>query len=136
MIEGMDLEKYNVDKYIKRISAPIKPTIKNISPTIKEIERYKSELKIFEERKKAFEEYCKKYREKFSELAEQFFNDLVEMYIPDHLKSFKNTINKMYSISYEHGHSAGYSEIRNYFSELATIFDAIEKDLEENSKYS
>jgi hypothetical protein len=64
-----------------------------------------------------FEKLRQAYAETNAALSEQFKADLFAHYeVTDHPKR-----EAAYRIAYEHGHSAGYSEVANYFGELVEL---------------
>lgn len=65
------------------------------------------------------------YYEDSEKLHQQFISDMFsEQGIPEDSEMGK----KMHSIAYDQGHSGGLSEVYNYFSEMAELYDIAKKE--------
>ena len=69
---------------------------------------------------KAYKEQCDKRCAEQAELNDQFVKDLHAYYGVDMADPFAQ---KMYQLAYESGHSAGHSEVANYFSDLVPLWE-------------
>jgi predicted lipase len=72
-----------------------------------------------------FETLKTAYYEDSGKLHEQFISD---MFAENSIPRDSEMGQKMYSISYNHGHSGGISEVYYYFSDLADLYEITKKE--------
>jgi len=72
-----------------------------------------------------FETLKTAYYEDSGKLHEQFISD---MFAENSIPRDSEMGQKMYSISYDHGHSGGLSEVYNYFLDLADLYEIAKKE--------
>lgn len=116
----MDFSKYtnNTAKYpsLSKIKKEYKHYVEeNFVGTKKQIDAALLEAEVRAEAD--YKEQRNKYYQEQRELEEMFIKDLFEEF---GLKDSKKS-RKAYEIAYAHGHSSGYSEIYNYFVDLAEL---------------
>jgi len=79
--------------------------------------------------KEAYREYRKAYGQETSRLEELFYQDCCE----DHGYDPDSDLSRLiYSEAYDRGHSAGYSEVYNYFDSVAAFADNVLEAVKNN----
>jgi len=109
--------------YENKLTYPGHPTYKpgedeelqNFVGTYKELKEFeKSQSEKFNENLKKLQI---EYGNENARLGDEFIKDLEEEFgVTGHPKA-----GKLYSIAYSHGHSSGYSEVYNYYSEFVEL---------------
>ena len=109
---------------------PIKPKNPGNTGTSTEFKVYSAELAAWETQSVGWNNSIKAWREKHNELMTNFKQDAIDEIFGNDAKKFPETINKLWVMAYEHGHSSGYSEIFNYLCEYQEIITAVMKDMQ------
>jgi len=100
-------------KYPSRPPKPIMPKVMSGASA----KLYSDALILWEDSKAGYDEQMKIYRDESDKRSSEFINDLFEEFgVVGNPKA-----DKCFSIAYEMGHSSGYQEVWNYFSELVEL---------------
>jgi hypothetical protein len=109
----LDFSKY--ENHLPYPNRPKKPMLAD-KHTVADVRKYAEDMEKYEADRVVFEEDRRKYNEKTVEVDEQFWKDVFDDFgiSQKHPKAAL-----LRRLAWQQGHSAGYSEVYNYASELA-----------------
>lgn len=126
----IDTDKYKIDNFIPYMKKPYKPVISSC-PEKEDIEIYLVKKEQYEKDYAIWNEYQKNRRKREAELNKNFKQDLIDEYCSyQDTLTYGETIEQIYKMAYEDGHSYGYYEITNLFARYIEILKYVKIDIE------
>lgn len=125
-------EKIQANEYTTKLDYPKKPTRPHPSayPSTPFVLRaYADALEAHDIAMQSYRAEMEAYQTDQCYLNEQFKADAINDVFGDDAQRFPSTVEKMWAIAYDRGHSSGNSEIYNCLLNYSDVLEAVKKDL-------